>query len=106
MAVTPAEPLVGNHATPNASTKDEGKAISISSDTVRSPKGSISSGSSSQARRRGHLRRGSNTSGKSSNCSNKIFVGNDDEIDYLKLQSRPERDEDWGIGDDMKMGLG
>lgn len=106
MTVTPTKSPPSNSVTQNPPAKNETAPIDTSLNVVQSPKGSTGSSSSSQARRRGHRRRGSTTSAKSSDYSSKIVAGSDDEVDYRKLQPRPEREEDWGIGDDMKMGLG
>ncbi|MCJ1354826.1 MAG: peroxisome- protein [Icmadophila ericetorum] len=56
---------------------------------------------SSQARRRGFLRRGSRGS---SNVSGNLF-SDEDETDR-KTPIPPDREMDWDIGDDLKMGLG
>lgn len=59
--------------------------------------------SSSQYRRRGFLRRDSRSSGQSGTSSTSRTLGNDDDH---RIPTDPERNADWGVGDDIKMGLG
>ena len=61
---------------------------------------------SSQARRRGFLRRDSRTSARSSNLSGNNVLSSDDEGDLHRLPSHHQQNEDWGIGEDVRMGLG
>ena len=61
--------------------------------------------SSSQARRRGFLRRNSRTSAHSSNGSTGSTTLRGDERDTHQLPLHQEREGYWGIGDDAKMGL-
>ncbi|KAL8683298.1 MAG: hypothetical protein Q9186_000681 [Xanthomendoza sp. 1 TL-2023] len=60
--------------------------------------------SSSQKRRQGFLRRGSRSSAQSGTYSGSSTLGNDE--DDHRLPIHRERNGDWGIGDDVKMGLG
>ncbi|KAL8669222.1 MAG: hypothetical protein Q9168_006182 [Polycauliona sp. 1 TL-2023] len=60
--------------------------------------------SSSQRRRQGFLRRGSRSSGQSTTYSGSSTLGTD-EADH-RMPFHQERDGDWGVGDDIKMGLG
>lgn len=60
---------------------------------------------SSQARKRGLFRRGSKTSAQSSGYAVSTTSRSDDEPDH-RFSATQERDGDWGIGDDVKMGLG
>ena len=62
--------------------------------------------SSSQARKRGFFRKGSRTSGQSSGYAVSTTLGSDDEPDHRFASTHVERDGDWGVGDDVKMGLG
>ncbi|KAL8936050.1 MAG: hypothetical protein Q9211_004377 [Gyalolechia sp. 1 TL-2023] len=59
--------------------------------------------SSSQRQRRGFLRRGSRSSAQSGSSSTSRTLGNDD--DNHRIPDH-ERNGDWGVGDDIKMGLG
>ena len=72
-------------------------------DTAASTKDSDDS-SSSQVRRRGFLRRGSKSSPQSSNRS-RNFIGSEEEENH-GIPAQHERNGDWSIGDDIKMGLG
>ena len=56
---------------------------------------------SSQARRKGFLRRNSRGS---SNKSATLFSDEDESDRHLLIPN--DRDTDWDIGDDLKMGLG
>ena len=59
--------------------------------------------SSSQARKRGFLRRGSMSSSQSGTYSVSSTLGADDDP---QMPLHVERNGDWGVGDDIKMGLG
>lgn len=61
--------------------------------------------SSSIARRRAFLRRGSRTSARSSASHHRIG-GSEDEKEHRGLPSHHEQGENWGVGDELKMGLG
>lgn len=61
---------------------------------------------SSQAKKRGFFRRGSRTSGQSSGYAVSSTINSDDEPDHRYSTTHQERDGDWGVGDDLKMGLG
>ena len=54
--------------------------------------------SSNKSSKKGFLRSSSN--------SGRITLSSDDESILHPLPSHEERNEDWGIGDDLKMGLG
>ncbi|KAL8867417.1 MAG: hypothetical protein Q9174_005683 [Haloplaca sp. 1 TL-2023] len=69
----------------------------------RTPKDSDDS-SSSQMRRRGFLRRDSRSSAQSGKYSASSTLGTDDEDHRLSMHQ--ERNDDWGVGDDIRMGLG
>ncbi|KAL8954584.1 MAG: hypothetical protein Q9183_007035 [Haloplaca sp. 2 TL-2023] len=73
------------------------------SETPRTPKESDDS-SSSQMRRRGFLRRDSRSSAQSGKYSASSTLGTDDEDHRLSMHQ--ERNDDWGVGDDIRMGLG
>ena len=60
--------------------------------------------SSSHKRRQGFLRRGSRSSAQSATFSVSSTLGTDE--DDHRLPFHQERDGDWGVGDDIKMGLG
>ncbi|KAL9602794.1 MAG: hypothetical protein Q9219_001637 [cf. Caloplaca sp. 3 TL-2023] len=60
--------------------------------------------SSSQNKRRGFLRRGSRSSAQSGSSSTSRTLAVDD--DSHRIPVDPERNADWGVGDDIKMGLG
>ncbi|KAL8755919.1 MAG: hypothetical protein Q9199_003311 [Rusavskia elegans] len=60
--------------------------------------------SSSQKRRQGFLRRGSRSSAQSATYSGSSTLGTDE--DDHRMPFHQERDGDWGVGDDIKMGLG
>ena len=83
--------------------KPEQSVADKTSDTSLSIKDSDSS-SNSQVKRRGFFRRGSKSSVQSSSKS-KNMIGSEDEEDH-RISARPERDGDWSIGDDVRMGLG
>ena len=62
--------------------------------------------SSGRAKKRGFLRRGSRSSAHDSGFlgSNRSTI--EDESDYRQISSHEDRDGDWGVGDDVRMGLG
>ncbi|KAL8837161.1 MAG: hypothetical protein Q9170_002622 [Blastenia crenularia] len=60
--------------------------------------------SSSQNRRRGFLRRGSRSSVQSGTSSTSRTLGSNDDDHRLPIDHEPSND--WGVGDDIKMGLG
>ena len=60
--------------------------------------------SSSQARKRGFLRRGSRSSAQSGTSTTSRTLGVDDDDHRMPIDH--ERNADWGVGDDIKMGLG
>ncbi|KAL8692331.1 MAG: hypothetical protein Q9218_002624 [Villophora microphyllina] len=60
--------------------------------------------SSSQKRKGGFLRRGSKSSGQSGTHSTSSTLSNDEEDHQLSIHR--ERNDDWGLGDDVRMGLG
>lgn len=64
-----------------------------------------SDASSSQARRRGFFRKNSRTSAHSSGESSGSTTLRGDERDTQQLPLHQERNQYWGIGDDVKMGL-
>ncbi|KAL8926959.1 MAG: hypothetical protein Q9172_001552 [Xanthocarpia lactea] len=59
---------------------------------------------SNQKRRQGFLRRGSKSSSQSATYSGSSTLGTDE--DDHRIPIHQERDGDWGVGDDIKMGLG
>ncbi len=61
---------------------------------------------SSPARRRGFRRRGSRTSGQSSGYSNTMGGGDDTGDHHHQHIPLQDRDGDWSVGDDVRMGLG
>ncbi|KAL8795171.1 MAG: hypothetical protein Q9195_002326 [Heterodermia aff. obscurata] len=61
--------------------------------------------SSSQARKRGWFRKSSKSSAQSSGYAISTTLSSDDEPDH-RFSTSQERDGDWGVGDDLKMGLG
>lgn len=64
---------------------------------------------SSSARKRGFFRNGrsdSKSSGKSSGYAVSNVFSSDDDGDRYPLSAHEDRNGDWGIGDDVKMGLG
>lgn len=85
----------------------EPPSMDASSDTSQAVK-DVDDSSSSQARKRGFWRKGSTSrsSGHSSGYAVSTRYGSDDEAEHHPLSARQERDGDWGIGDDVKMGLG
>ena len=83
----------------------EQPSIDASSDASQMVK-DVDDSSSSQARKRGFWRRGSRSSGQSSGYAVSTRNGSEEEAEHHPLSARPERDDDWGIGDDIKMGLG
>ncbi|KAI4119447.1 MAG: hypothetical protein LQ338_007270 [Usnochroma carphineum] len=60
--------------------------------------------SSSQNRKRGFLRRGSRSSAQSGTYSASSTLGTDEDDHRIPIDR--ERNADWGVGDDIKMGLG
>ncbi|KAL8949533.1 MAG: hypothetical protein Q9222_004370 [Ikaeria aurantiellina] len=60
--------------------------------------------SSSQNRRQGFLRRGSRSSAQSGTHSASSTLATDEDDHQIPMHH--ERDNDWGVGDDVKMGLG
>ncbi|KAL8765315.1 MAG: hypothetical protein Q9209_007590 [Squamulea sp. 1 TL-2023] len=60
--------------------------------------------SSSQKRRQGFLRRGSRSSAQSTTYSGSSTLAT--EVNDHQIPIHHERDGDWGVGDDIKMGLG
>ena len=70
------------------------------------PAKEIDDSSSSQARKRGFFRKSSRSSGRSSGYAVSNVFSSDDDADRYPLSAREDRDGDWGIGDDVKMGLG
>ncbi|KAL8758406.1 MAG: hypothetical protein Q9184_003933 [Pyrenodesmia sp. 2 TL-2023] len=78
-------------------------AVDLSTASQPTPKESDDS-SSSQNRRRGFLRRGSRSSAQSGACSGSSTLGTNDDDHRIPIDH--ERNADWGVGDDVKMGLG
>ena len=70
------------------------------------PAKEVDDSSSSQARKRGFSRKGSRSSGRSSGHAVSNVFSSDDEAEHYPLSAPQDRDGDWGIGDDVKMGLG
>lgn len=66
----------------------------------------VDDSSSSQARKRGWFRKGSRSSGRSSDYASSKVFSSDDDAERYTISAREDRDGDWGIGDDVKMGLG
>lgn len=60
--------------------------------------------SSSHNRKRGFLRRGSRSSAQSGTYSASTALGTDEDDHRIPIDH--ERNPDWGVGDDIKMGLG
>lgn len=79
-----------------ASAVDSSEVSQISKDSDDS--------SSSQNRRRGFLRRGSRSSAQSGTYSASSTLGTDNDDHRIPIDH--ERNADWGVGDDIKMGLG
>ncbi|KAI4176366.1 MAG: hypothetical protein LQ343_001105 [Gyalolechia ehrenbergii] len=77
-------------------------SAAVSSQVSQASKESDDS-SSSQYRKRGFLRRGSRSSAQSGSSSTSRTLGNDDDNHRIPAH---ERNADWGVGDDIKMGLG
>ena len=63
----------------------------------------INDSSSNHTRRRGFFRKGSKSSTPG---SGKSFISSDDDTDHLHIHQHEERNGDWGIGDEVKMGFG
>lgn len=61
---------------------------------------------SSRVRKRGFLTKEKRNSGQNSSSSRSYLEGSEDEADQHHHPYRYERDGDWGVGDDIKMGLG
>ena len=61
---------------------------------------------SSQVKRRHFFRRNSKTSAHGSNHSNKTLFTSDEEQDHRAVPETSERESDWNMGDEVKMGLG
>lgn len=81
----------------------ERPSMDAPSDAAHSIKG-LDDSSSSQVRKRGYFKKGNRSSGNNHAPSN-VF-GSEDEAEHYPLSARQDRDGDWGIGDDVKMGLG
>lgn len=81
----------------------ERASVDASVDVSR-PSKDVDDSSSSQARKRGYFRKGSRSSGSGHTLSN--GYRSEDEAEHHPLSVRQDRDGDWGIGDDVKMGLG
>ena len=97
--ITPGSEVGSSQATlvPASEVDASSEASAINKDTDDS--------GSSQARKRGWFRRGSKTSAQSSNHTVSTTLSSDDEPDH-RYSTSQERDGDWGVGDDLKMGLG
>ena len=102
MPTTPVE-INANNANPES--KRDRSSTETSSESAKVVKEVDVSGSS-LVKRRGVIRRGSKTSANSSQPSSKSLREVDGENDTLLFPTHPDRDEDWGIGDDMRMVLG
>jgi hypothetical protein len=61
---------------------------------------------SSQVKRRRFFGRESKSSASSSTYSSKTHHTSDEEQDHLNVPKSPDREGDWDVGDDVKMGLG
>lgn len=85
---------------PNTPSKD---SAAVSSQASQVSKESDDS-SSSRNRKRGFLRRGSRSSAQSGTSSTSRTLGTDDDDHRIPIDH--ERNADWGVGDDIKMGLG
>ena len=98
--MTPGSELESSQATlvPNTELDTSSVVTGFSKDTDDS--------ASSQAKKRGFFRRGSKTSGQSSGYAVSATFSSDDEPDHRFSHAHQERNGDWGVGDDMKMGLG
>ena len=100
MEVTPGSELESSQATlvPNSELDTSSIVSGASKDTDDS--------GSSQVKKRGFFRRGSRTSAQSSGYAVSTTFSSDDEPDHRFSIAQQERDGDWGVGDDLKMGLG
>ena len=65
----------------------------------------VDDSSSSQARKRGFFRTGSRSSGRSSGYAVSNVFSSDDDTEHYPL-TREDQTSDWGIGDEVRMGLG
>lgn len=98
----PESEMTSSVATLVPSTPSKDSAVA-SADTSRTAKDSDDS-SSSQIRKRGFLRRGSRSSAQSGTYSASSTLGTDEEDHRVSMHQ--ERNSDWEVGDDIKMGLG
>ncbi|KAI4249295.1 MAG: hypothetical protein L6R40_000753 [Gallowayella cf. fulva] len=80
------------------------KASAIASSSASQVSKHSDDSSSSQIRRQGFLRRGSRSSAQSGTYSGSSTLGTDEEDHRIPLHH--ERNGDWGVGDEIKMGLG
>ena len=62
--------------------------------------------SSSLARRKGFLKSGKRASAQTSSSSRSYLGGSEDETESRHHPLHHEQDGDWGVGDEVKMGLG
>ncbi|KAL8721449.1 MAG: hypothetical protein Q9225_001861 [Loekoesia sp. 1 TL-2023] len=85
---------------PNTPSKDSAVASSQASQVSKESDDS----SSSRNRKRGFLRRGSRSSAQSGTSSTSRTLGTDDDEHRIPIDH--DRNPDWGVGDDIKMGLG
>ncbi|KAL8729074.1 MAG: hypothetical protein Q9166_004991 [cf. Caloplaca sp. 2 TL-2023] len=81
-----------------------GKGSAVASSGASHISKSSDDSSSSQKRRQGFLRRGSRSSAQSGTYSASSTLGADE--DDHRIPIHQERNGDWGVGDDVKMGLG
>lgn len=97
---------------PAAEVKESSRATSpngISTSTsLASPnlRKDVGNAESTSTKRRGFFRRNSKTSTPSSVQSNRTLFASDDELDTPVVPERSEREGDWNVGDEVKMGLG
>ena len=62
--------------------------------------------SNTPVKRRHFFRRNSKTSAHGSNHSSKALFASDEEQDHRVVAEPSERESDWNVGDEVKMGLG
>ena len=96
--VTPGSELDTSQATlvPTSEADNSSEVSRVNKDTDDS--------SSNQAKKRGWFRKGSKSSAQSSGYAIST-LSTDDERDH-RYPATEDRDGDWGVGDDVKMGLG
>ncbi|KAI4106825.1 MAG: hypothetical protein LQ339_002797 [Xanthoria mediterranea] len=98
----PESEMASSTATLVPDAPNKGGAVTSSGSSHKSKDSEDSS--SSQKRRQGFLRRGSRSSAQSATYSGSSTLGTDE--DDRRIPFHQEREADWGVGDDIKMGLG